>query len=178
MQTRHCRRFRPDPRFRQVTKTPCAKSTVRQPRVNFQRVSNAALANGALANELENWRKYSRWGAALKNKSKKPRTSIFTLSRAGIDAGLVKEQFSFRRGAPPIENKFEPKNQTLRWRLAKVAFDIVQHLVSNLVAEPLVWGVLRSLVLAGSTTCLRWRTSLTWHHLIPSTAWSLTSALS
>ena len=52
--------------------------------------------------------------------------SAFLLSRrAGIDAALVKTDFFFA-GAPPIENKIAQKIQTLRWRLAKVAFDTVQ----------------------------------------------------
>ena len=65
------------------------------PRTNgtFQRVSNAALANAALVLSSKNWKKYSRWGAASKNKSKKPWASC---RRAGIDAALVRVQFVLR----------------------------------------------------------------------------------
>ena len=46
--------------------------------------------------------------------------------RAGIDAALVKAQFLFAGAPPPpIENRIEQNIQTLRWRLAKVAFDTV-----------------------------------------------------
>ena len=48
---------------------------------------------------------------------------IVSLCRhAGIDAALVKAQFLFA-GAPLIENTSGQKIQTLRWRLAKVAFE-------------------------------------------------------
>ena len=58
-----------------------------------QRVSNAALANAALVLSSKNWKKYSRWGAASKNKSKKPWALC---RRAGIDAALVRVQFVLR----------------------------------------------------------------------------------
>ena len=66
--------------------------TFRVPHYNHRRVSNAALANAALVLSSKNWKKYSRWGAASKNKSKKP--WIFCC-RAGI-AALVRVQFVFR----------------------------------------------------------------------------------
>ena len=52
------------------------------------RVSNAALVLSS-----KNWKKYSRWGAASKNKSKKPWALC---RRAGIDAALVRVQFVLR----------------------------------------------------------------------------------
>ena len=58
-----------------------------------QRVSNAALANAALVLSSKNWKKYSRWGAASKNNSKKPWALC---RRAGIDAALVRVQFVLR----------------------------------------------------------------------------------
>ena len=58
-----------------------------------RRVSNAALANAALVLSSQNWKKYSRWGAASKNKSKRP--WVFCC-RAGIDAALVRVQFVLR----------------------------------------------------------------------------------
>ena len=57
------------------------------------RESNAALANAALVLSFKNWKKYSRWGAASKNKSKKPWALC---RRAGIDAALVRVQFVLR----------------------------------------------------------------------------------
>ena len=42
---------------------------------------------------FKNWKKYSRWGAASKNKSKKPWALC---RRAGIDAALVRVQFVLR----------------------------------------------------------------------------------
>ena len=65
-------------------------------RFTSRRVSNAALANAALVLSFKHWKIYSRWWAALKNKSKKPWASIFTLSPWGIDAALAKAQITFR----------------------------------------------------------------------------------
>ena len=50
--------------------------------------------------------KYSRWGAALKNKSKKPWASSFTLSPC--------------RNRCRIGDKIEQQIQTLRWRLGNL----------------------------------------------------------
>ena len=102
--------------------------TENQPEENvFWRVSNAALANAALVLSLKNWKRYSRWGAASKNKSKKPWVCIFTLFFAGIDAALVKADFFFA-GVPTIENKIEQKIQNTKVASAKVAFDTVRVL--------------------------------------------------
>ena len=43
-----------------------------------------------------------------------------------MDAALVKADFFFAGAPPPIENKIEQTIQTLRWRLARVAFDTVK----------------------------------------------------
>ena len=87
-----------------------------------QRVSNAALANAALVPSSNNRKKYSRWGAASKIKSKKP----WVFSRhAGIDAALVRCNLFFA-GAPTIENKIEFKIQSTKVASAKVALDTVR----------------------------------------------------
>ena len=87
-------------------------------------MSNAALANAVFSAELEKWEKYSRWGAASKNKSKSLGSALSLCRREGIDAAEVTAQYSFR-GRTPIKNKLE-NIQTQRWRLAKVAFDTVR----------------------------------------------------
>ena len=87
-------------------------------------MSNAALANAALVLSSKNWKNYSRWGAALKNKSKKPWASISLCRRAGIHAALVKADFFFG-GAPTIENKIEQTFQNTKVASTKVAFDTV-----------------------------------------------------
>ena len=90
-------------------------------------MSNAALANAALANELAKLKKIFKMRGQRRKINPKSLGSAFSLCRrAGIDAALVKADFFFA-GAPPIENKVEQKIQTLRWRLAKVAFDTVQE---------------------------------------------------
>ena len=58
-----------------------------------QRMSDAAVANAALVLSSKNWKQYSRWGAASKNKSKKPWDFC---CRTGIDAALVRVQFVLR----------------------------------------------------------------------------------
>ena len=65
------------------------------------------------------WTKYSRWGAASKNISKKARASIFTLLPCGNRCRFGKSAIFLFAGAPPIVNKIELKFQTPRWRLAK-----------------------------------------------------------
>ena len=75
--------------------------------------------------ELEKLEKYSRWGAASKNKSENlgPSFSVVIIS-CGNRCASVKGNFLFA-DAPHIGNEIEQKIQTLRWRLAKVAFDTV-----------------------------------------------------
>ena len=75
--------------------------------------------------ELEN----SRDGGQRRKKYPKSLGPAFSLCRrAGMD--VAKAQFSFRRCPPPRrgprEDKIEQTIQTLRWSLAKVAFDIVR----------------------------------------------------
>ena len=62
-------------------------------KLRTQRVSNAALAKTALVLSSKNRKKYSRWGAASNNKSKKP---WVLCRRAGIDAALVRVEFVLR----------------------------------------------------------------------------------
>ena len=63
----------------------------------FFGVSNAALANAALVLSSKNWKKYSRWGAASKNKSKNRWASIFTLSPCGKEFRFSESGILFRR---------------------------------------------------------------------------------
>ena len=51
----------------------------------------------------------------------------------------------FSRVRPPIENKIEQKIETLRWRLAKVAFDTVRFSDprQNLIGYPYDLGTLQ-----------------------------------
>ena len=94
-----------------------------KPRIlSDQRVSNDALANAAIVLSSKNWKKYSRWGAVSKNKSKKP--WVFC-RRAGIDGALVRVQFGLR-GCTHHRNKIEFKIQNTKVASAKVAFDTVQ----------------------------------------------------
>ena len=86
--------------------------------------------------ELKKLKKYSKWGAASNNKSKKPWVCIFALSPCGNRCRFSESGFLFRRRT--IENKIDQKIQTLRWRLAKVAFDTVQLFseVVNITLRP------------------------------------------
>ena len=93
------------------------------------RVQNAALSNAALVPSSKNWKNIRDGGQRRKKYLQNalgPGPAFCQCRRAGIDAALVKVLFLFA-GAPPIESKLEQRNQTLRWRLAKVASDTVQH---------------------------------------------------
>ena len=81
----------------------------------------------ALVLSAKNWKIFSRWGAASKNKSKKPWVLFSLCCRAGIDAALVKADF-FSAGVPTIENKIGQKIQNTKVASAKVAFDTVRLL--------------------------------------------------
>ena len=100
-------------------------------------MSNAALANAALVPELEKLENIFEMGGnsttTKKSKSLWPASSLCCC--AGLDAALVKAQLLFA-GAPPIEDKIDQTIQTLRWRLAKVAFDTVQVFA----AESMIFG--------------------------------------
>ena len=61
------------------------------------RVSNAALANAALVLSSKNWKIYSRWGGASKNKSEKPWVCVFTLLPRRNRCRFSKSGFLFRR---------------------------------------------------------------------------------
>ena len=67
-------------------------------------VSNAAL-NAALVLSSKNWTKCSRWGAASKNKSKKPWASVFTLPPCGNRCRFGESALCFSQVHPPSEIK-------------------------------------------------------------------------
>ena len=71
------------PQQRQAVECPRAVPGVFRALLDARRVSNAALANAALALSLKIWKNVSSWGAASKNKSKKPWVCIFTLLLCG-----------------------------------------------------------------------------------------------
>ena len=75
----------------------------------------------------KNWKKYSRWGAASKNKSKKPWVCIFTLLPCRNRCRFSESGFLFA-GAPTIENRIEQKIQNTKVASAKVAFDTVRQI--------------------------------------------------
>ena len=75
--------------------------------------------------ELKKSEKYSRWGAASKNKSQKPWACSFTLPPCG-NRCRFSESALFSASAPTIENKIERKNQNTKVACAKVAFDTVR----------------------------------------------------
>ena len=77
--------------------------------------------------ELKNWKNYSSWGAASKNKSKKPWASIFTLWPCGnsLRCRFSESGLFFFAGAPTIGNKIEQNFQNTKVASTKVAYDTV-----------------------------------------------------
>ena len=73
--------------------------------------------------ELEKLEKYSRWGAALNNKSKKPWAFC---RRAGIDAALVRVQLALRGCTHHWKTELNLKIQNTKVASVKVAFDTVR----------------------------------------------------
>ena len=87
-------------------------------------MSNVALANAALVPSSKNWKQlyiyiYSRWGAASKNKSKKPRVCVFTLLPCRNRCRISESGFLFSQVYPPSKIKLNKKIKTLRWRLLR-----------------------------------------------------------
>ena len=78
--------------------------------------------------ELEKSEKYSRWGQRQKAKSTWPWASIFTLLRWGNRCRFSESAIIISEVHPLSKIKLNQTIQTLRWRLAKVAFDIVRLL--------------------------------------------------
>ena len=79
--------------------------------IESRRVSNAALANAALVLSSKNWKKYSRWGAASKNKSKKPWASIFTLSPCRNRCRSSESAIFFSQVHPPSKIKLNKNSK-------------------------------------------------------------------
>ena len=82
---------------------------------NFRRVSKVASANAALVlRELEKLEEYSRWGAAPKNKSKKPWPSVSSLCRRAGGCPLLRSHFLSR--VYPLSKILgcTPKGSTIR----------------------------------------------------------------
>ena len=105
-------------------------------------------ANAALVLSSKNWRKYARWGAASKNKSKKPWTSIFILSPCVNRCRFSEIGFLLRRWHPPSKIKFNKNLKTLRWRLLRWRLTLSEILVvCNSYAEALFCALLRPFVL-------------------------------
>ena len=98
--------------------------------------SNAALANAALVLSSKNWKIYSTWGAASKNKSKKAWVCTFSLLPCRNRCRFSESDFLYA-GAPTIENKIELKIQNTKVASAKVAFDIVRLISRGLKVEHL-----------------------------------------
>ena len=65
-----------------------------------RRVSNAALANAAVVLSSTNRIKHSMWGQRRKINPKSLGPAFSFCCLAGIDAALVRAQFSFRRRTP------------------------------------------------------------------------------
>ena len=89
----------------------CLLGQWRQNPIFDQRVPCAALANAALVLSSKNWKKYSRWGAASKNKSQSLGPTFSLCLRAGIDAALAKADFCFSEVHPPSKVKIDQKVQ-------------------------------------------------------------------
>ena len=109
-------------------KTKKRKESAKQKRKETERISKIKERNGKKQQKkLKNKGENKRDGGQRRKIDPKNLGPAFSLCcRVGIDAALVKAQYSFREWTP-IKNKIEQIIQILRWRLAKVAFDTVRN---------------------------------------------------
>ena len=84
----------------------------------YRRVSKCRFSKCRFGAELEKLEKiFEMEGSVEKQKPKSLGPAFPLCRRVGIDAALVKVQFSFCWVHPPIEHKIEETIQTLRWHL-------------------------------------------------------------
>ena len=101
------------------------KSSQREKTRNSTKKSESVkcrFSKAALVLSFKNWKIYSRWWAASKNKSKKPWASIFTLSPCGNRCRFSESAIYFSQVHPQLKIKLNNKLKHsggvwLRWRL-------------------------------------------------------------